>query len=448
MYALYAQYFNTENEDCAEKHDWSLVNFVGQKALPLTVERREKFNKLVRNINNAIKEVVDEYKSSTKIGYRITTADWDVWPRQAVVGQFCVPGTGRNYPDESQPELHFFRPGLGSKEPGEHDNFKRRAFMSLGAVNETGAEQFEAEVYNSMFYSSANPAAEAISILRGRAAFPAHCPGDDSILYGLGLPDRWGKWFHPNELGHRTIASFVLEAIFAERAELLGVANEACSKKYQLDCYDREDTGSQYVTADTMDRTYKVYCDEVDLRGDSDERVFYDNTPDGHRYRIYRSDSSSEFSVEKCKSAFKKLVHGCWSGSPMNWKMGGSYAEGGFIYIVRPRGNKRPWPMIEKPDGECFAYIGSNEAIYTLRGVGWASWDRGRETLYKAISRCTGTDIENNQWRWEYFDDLQDGMEWQVTFTLDQGNFYCFYNEQVQAEVGAFTHGCIAMYPR
>lgn len=448
MYALYAQYFNTENEDCAEKHDWAFPSVPGTNALPLTVERRKKFNKLVRDINNAIKEVVDEYKSNPKIGYRITTADWDIWPRQAVVGQFCVPGTGRDYPDEDQPELHFFRPSLGSKEPGEHDDLKRRGFMSRGTVNETEAQQYEAEIYNSMFYSSINPAAEAKGSLERRVPFPPHCPGDDSWTYGLGLPDRWGKWFHPNELGHRTIASFVLEAIFAERAEILGVANEACSKKNQLDCYDHEVTGSRYVAADTMDRTYKEYCEDVILRGNSDERVFYDNTPDGHRYHIFRSDSSSEFSVENCKSAFKKLVHGCWSGSPMNWKMGGSYTEGGFIYIVMPRGNKRPWPMIEEPDGECFAYMGFSEAFFTLRGVGWASWDRGRETLYKAISHCTGTDIENSQWRWEYFDDLQDGMEWQVRFTLQQGHFYCFDHNNVQAAAGGFTHGCSARYAR
>lgn len=183
------------------------------------------------NINNAIKEVVDEYNSNPDIGYRITTADWDVWPRQAVVGQFCVPGTGRDYPDENQPDLHFFRPSLGSKEPGGHDDLKRRALMSRGTVNETEAQQYEAEIYNSMFYSSANPAADTIRSLEGRAPFPADCPGDDSWTYGFGLPDRWGKWFHPNELGHRTIASFVLEAIFAERAKILGVTNEACSKK-------------------------------------------------------------------------------------------------------------------------------------------------------------------------------------------------------------------------
>ncbi|BCS22962.1 uncharacterized protein APUU_31187A [Aspergillus puulaauensis] len=285
VYTLYAQYFNTENEDCAEKHDWSFPSVAGFEALPLTVERREKFNKLVLNINNAIKEVVYEYNSNPDIGYRITTADWDVWPRQAVVGQFCVPGTGRDYPDEDQPDLHSFRPSLGSKEPGGHDGLKRRALMSRGTVNESEAQQYEAEIYNSMFYSSANPGADTIRSLEGRAPFPADCPGDDSWTYGFGLPDRWGKWFHPNELGHRTIASFVLEAIFAQRVKILGVTNEACT--------------------DTMDRTYKIYCDEVNLLGDSDERVFYDNTPDGHRYRIFRTDSSSEFSVENCKSAFK-----------------------------------------------------------------------------------------------------------------------------------------------
>jgi hypothetical protein len=70
------------------------------------------------------------------------------------------------------------------------------------------------DIYNSLLYNSANPQAEALYRLAPRdMPKPAGCPGDtdaDVQPPGIGLPNYIAKNFHPNELGHYTIASWAL----------------------------------------------------------------------------------------------------------------------------------------------------------------------------------------------------------------------------------------------
>lgn len=143
VYNLYAQFFNSDTEDCGEKQDWSFPHLIVASGLKLTGERRRRFNELVVNINNAIQKVVDEvYHGKNKVRYKTRIADWDPWPREGVVGQFCDPGSSGVYPDPFQSDLQFFKPNTytGARWVGT----SKRDIVLLSPKEEEGEEQEEA----------------------------------------------------------------------------------------------------------------------------------------------------------------------------------------------------------------------------------------------------------------------------------------------------------------
>lgn len=112
----YAQFFDTTNEDCADKQMWAYSSIFfryswGNKGLTMTVARRKKYNSLVIGINNAIKEVIEDVKKNGNVKYKIGFANWDKWNYEGVRGQMCDPKSDGRYPDpDGQPDLQFFKP--------------------------------------------------------------------------------------------------------------------------------------------------------------------------------------------------------------------------------------------------------------------------------------------------------------------------------------------------
>ncbi|KAL4906925.1 hypothetical protein BDW74DRAFT_176523 [Aspergillus multicolor] len=443
VFTLYSPFFDTQNEDCADKFDWSFPQGLPFSGLKLTIERRKKYNELVANINTAIKELVKEYQANSWIKYRITYADWEAWPREIVKGQFCVPGSKRDYPDVTQPELHFFRPYLRIR-GSTSDELKKKDLVSRITANETEIKEDEVAIYNTLLYKSTNPAADALKALEPRTPKPPGCPGDDQATFGIGLPDRWGKFFHPNEIGHQTIASFVSEAIINTRSKILGVERPSCRLLNQFSCFSQYATDNRYLSTDLLAETVKTYCNEVNPRGGqkwADERAFYKDTPEAHSYRIEARDGASEFSVDQCIRQFERLIHGCNPRNPMNFKMGGVYEYGPFKYTLRPLGKPRPWPMIKEPYGKCVGNDDGLMSTYTMYGAGWASSDRGRK-FYKAMSECTGWTA--NSYSFKYFDRPdEDGYEWKMIVHWPDHVKKCFRNDKVQKEAGGSTNGCL-----
>ncbi len=102
-------------------------------------------------------------------------------------------------------------------------------------------------MYESILYKSPNPRAVALYELdpRGDTPSPPNCPGDNDKGFdptlGLGLPDTFGKNFHPNELGHVTIASFAMQKMIQLRAEALG-QDTSCKRVDNFQCWQK--TGS------------------------------------------------------------------------------------------------------------------------------------------------------------------------------------------------------------
>lgn len=79
----YAEFFNAENEDCADSslQDWHYssanIGCVLGSTLRPTVARRKKFNTLVQHINTAIQEVIDDVKKNSKVKYKLGYSNWE-----------------------------------------------------------------------------------------------------------------------------------------------------------------------------------------------------------------------------------------------------------------------------------------------------------------------------------------------------------------------------------
>lgn len=136
----------------------------------------------------------------------------------------CEPGATGHYPDEVTPDLQFFKPRT-SKYFG-HTELKR----SMTPEHEENIlkqhKRVEQMLYKawdeSILYRSPDPRAVAKSLLDPRAPVPPGCPGDGGSIIGGHVPDKMGRYFHPNEKGHETIASFALATLIGMRADQLG----------------------------------------------------------------------------------------------------------------------------------------------------------------------------------------------------------------------------------
>jgi hypothetical protein len=453
--------FNTENEDCAEKQDWTLFNIFGQKGLTLTVERRKTFNDLVVKINDLIKGVVEDAKDKYK--YKIGFSNWDIWPREGVAGQFCDPSSSGEYPDPKQPDLQFFKPDTRISEPSGE---LRRRTNSLYATysNETiwemelrEVERHRAaldDIYNSLLYHSANPQAEARHLLDRRNPSPPKCPGDKDVEIqppSIGLPNSIAKNFHPNELGHYTIASWALQTLIDLRAEVLGVDPPSCAPADKFTCW--QSTGShKYANEPFLNKQVDSFCDGVEtgdeVNGWSYSSSFGQGTPDETEFKVTLAkdgNGRSSWSASECKDSMSRIINGCDGNdpeNPMDWKFGGEWQRGRFTYQVNPTRDNRPWPFPKEPWGSCKGWYHGLWSSYVIRGKGWATNDWGQDTLEPSARSCIGGGL--TLWRFKYFPEPDaDGNEWQADFnTPIWVRSRCFKNNKAVREAGGYTDGC------
>ena len=447
IYNLYAQFFNTDNDACTDDQSWAFPKLFF-RPLKLTIERRKKFNTLVANINKAIDGVVDDINKNSKVDFKIATADWDVWPREGVRGQYCVPESTGRYPDPKQPDLQFFKPDT-FVDPHFHDELKKRNSPKREREILRLIER-STDIHNSLLYKSPNPPAEALHKLDRRAPAPPRCPGDDSpdLTLGLGVPDAFGKYFHPNELGHETIAAFAIETMVGVRAEVLGVDAPSCAISDEFKCWQK-DGRKGYANADRMNENYKTFCDQVkppaNTVGWKSEVSYHEGTPDEHSFLLQLSSEASDFDKDECLESFDRIINGCDGNdpkNPMNWKFGGRYVRGEYTYEVNVKRDNRPWPPITKPYGDCKGWYKFIYSDYKLHGAGWSTWDSGEDTIRPSMKGCLGLGI--TEWKFEYFDEPdEDGNEWSLSVHLPIFvRARCFKNNKVARASGGFTDGC------
>ncbi|KAL4890674.1 SGNH hydrolase-type esterase domain-containing protein [Aspergillus ambiguus] len=429
VYAGYAQYFydDDKDDDCTFKQDFTFPKSgLGYK---MTLEDRRKFNSLVTKTNQAINEVVDEFRENRDgLNYLIRFADWDPWPRhERIAGQMCWPKSTGRVPDPNQPNLQFFKPATDTPER----ELKRRDELSLNLVEKSpNRKGWKERLYNSILYKSVNPFAEALARLTRRGAIsPPRCPTDDDWDIGFGLPDRWGKFFHPNELGHTTLASFVMNALLSARTELMGESYGVCKVRDSFHCFEHNrESLAKYISPSFVDETYTKFCAELyqqETPNWIDERIFNEGSHEAHKYTVQLRNGAIKLDKEECLDSFKHLIYSCDMArdpNPHGWKHGGTYQRGSYTYkleSVSP--HSRPWPL-EKPTGKCEGWYKGLFGSYTVRGAGWVA-DNGQK-LADSIKSC-----------WLDKPD-RDGMEWKATFrTPIWTRLRCFNNNNRREQV-------------
>ncbi|KAB8232266.1 SGNH hydrolase-type esterase domain-containing protein [Aspergillus alliaceus] len=449
--ASYAQFFHdqpTEVDECAKHHRWGFPPVGGPwEGIPLDLGKRQVLNKLVQLANAGIDRTIDRMREQG-VKYRLRFADWDDWASDSrVAGQFCWPGSTGEYPDDKQPNLQFFKPD--TKKRAKHDEVKKREITVDKGQPEPVIEETHYSVNESLY--NADPAAEVLHTLGGRDPYDrCMADHDNKRDWGFGLPDRWGKFFHPNEKGHVTIASFVLNEIVSARASLLAVDNPICNEG-ELDYFRCRVTGRKslrhYAQVGLVDGTYKTYCDEVkppeNVANWHDERVFYEGTPEEHKYSIKLKNGAKHFSKQECINSFLRIVHGCdiyRDDNPLSLKHGGTWRKGDYTYDLEMGRTKRPWP-VPKPTGSCFGWYYYAYARYYIKGKSWGTTDHGR-ALRDAAKSCVGGGL--TFWEFNYFHKADsDGYEWEAKFSTPIWVLWrCFMNNKVFREIGAPDIGC------
>lgn len=458
IYNGYARFFNTESESCADQAWTYATLWPGNSGL--TIARRNVFNDFVVQINNIIREVVEETAANTNYNWKIGFANWDPWVHEGVQGQMCDPdGTG-NYPDPDQPDLQFFKPDTHVTE--QDIDLRRReeelaiedpvAAARRAAWAEMERRNLETELYNSVLFNSPHPGAEVRHKLDRRAPAPPGCPGDkpnvDIQPPSIGLPDWVGKNFHPNELGHYTIASFALQTLVDTRAAVLDLTPPSCAIQDKFTCW-QGDGSRAYASAARLNEDYQDFCTHVRRtsgpNGWSFSRVYHEGTPDETLFRISVAPPSTNYDRNECLAKMSRIINGCDgndANNPMNWKFGGEWTHGDYTYTVSPRKHKRHWPVPREPGGACEGWYKVFFGEYTIYGYGWAGDDWGQQTLLKEARNCVGGGV--SEWEFEYFNQADsNGMEWKAYFrTPIWVRARCFNNNKVQFGAGGFTGGC------
>ncbi|KAH8423011.1 uncharacterized protein LDX57_000767 [Aspergillus melleus] len=406
LYVLYAEFFYADSNSCGLNQDWTLGRL--GEALPLTKDRRRKFNDLVVRTNEVIQKAIDDVVKQDNLRYRIRTVNWNEFPKQGVRGQFCTPGTKGIYPDPGQPDLQFFKTNTAQIQdtPPYTGEGKRDVAVELAE---------DRLWYSSRIYKSINPAAQAERRLDPRAPLPPHCPGgrekaDENLLeewlkdaiesWGFGLPDDIGKLFHPNELGHSTIASFVMQELINARAEELGVYNPRCDNFNKFECTKKPDEPSNYYAdVDSAVEAKKLFCrgelpmawTDAGAGRKKHSKTYYRDTPDEMHFEVY--SNSAAFNSDECHDSFDRIIHSCDGldpENPLNFKFGGRWVRGSTIYQLKMgMGHiKRIKKVPKKRSGYCASEDVEGGWRFWLQGSGFASWDFGQETILPSAHAC------------------------------------------------------------
>jgi len=380
VYNGYARFFNAESESCGTDQQWAMSRWLPKywfkTALKLTVARRNRFNDLVVKINQAIRDVIADV--SDEVDYKIGFANWDPWPIDGVEGQMCDPASTGFYPDPKQPDLQFFKPDTHVTK-WEHDELKKRE-EAIRAMYPDGEPDpgIDQSIYDTLLWKTPDPRAEVKHKLDRRAPSPPGCPGDSDWFdptLGLGLPDSFGKLFHPNELGHKTIASFAVAKAIDLRAKVLGVEPETCEVTDEFKCWQKQGRKG-YATADRMNENYKDFCNDVSQPehtvGWKWEKTYHQGTPDEHSFLLQLGENTADFDKNACLESYERIINGCDGNdpnNPMNWKFGGSWRRDQYTYEINFKRDNRPWPMITSPYGSCKGDYKFFYSHYELRGM-------------------------------------------------------------------------------
>lgn len=440
----YAPYFNNQTESCTDDEDWVFPGNAGSTSLLLTKAHRTSFNTLVANTNAKLKAAVD--RAAKDSSSTIVFADWSAWG-EAINGRFCESNSSPNPDDPSNDNALFFKlptykvfnPGVAYRRDLE---WSPDSIMGISSNITSAKEAEEHRQWDLLLDSLSTPL--------GRRDAPVAGVCTKSAVSGL-LPDGIGKIFHPTNLGHEAIFSYVTWAIANAQAVKEHTTTPACNIVDELSCH--QDSGSKkYASA------YALYSHTVDFCKDAVPDVnnkesgtiytqeYNKDTLDDVVFTITKDSGAVDLDEKSCNLAVNRILDGCDGNddnNPMNWKFGGRYINGAYTYNIAPARKNRPFPAPKKPSAKCTGVGHGLWTRYNIRGAGWATWDKGQKTLRPNSTNCFGLGLTG--WWFEYFDEPDSsGYEWLAKFNspiLTEGR--CYANNNVQkAAGGPADDGC------
>lgn len=438
----YAPYFNNQTDDCTNNEDWVFPGTAGSTSLLLTKAHRTSFNTLVANTNAKLKSAVD--RAAKNASSTVIFADWSAWG-EATKGRFCESGSSPNPDDKSNENALFyklatykvFNPGLVYR-GFELDTVSDMTLTS----NLTDLHEAEEE--------SGDDILDSISSSLQKRDGPTAGVCSKSATSGL-LPDSLGKIFHPTNLGHEAIASYVTWAIANAMAKKENTTTPACNIVDEITCH--QSSGSKkYASSYSMYMHTKDFCKAAisDLNDQDSGAVYEHNynedTLDSANFTITKDAGAVDLTSEACNQAVNRLLDSCDGNddnNPMNWKFGGKYINGAYTYNIQPTREKRPFPVPKEPSAKCEGSYKFVLTRYNIRGAGWATWDKGQKTLRPNSTHCFGNGMTD--WSFKYFDEPDsNGYEWLAKFNSPiwtEGR--CYANNKVQKAAGGPTSdGC------
>ena len=159
---------------------------------------------------------------------------------------------------------------------------------------------------------------------------------DPDFTLGLGVPDASGNYFHPNELGHKTITTYAIQLMIDTRAEVLGLGGPSRAPGDGSKCW-QIDVRKGYANVARMTKNFNDSCNNVQV---PDKRVGWKaETP----YNEGKLDdqsflpqllSKAETVISTKTNALKsldRLSNGCDGkdrNNPTNRKFVGQYLRG------------------------------------------------------------------------------------------------------------------------
>lgn len=221
----------------------------------------------------------------------------------------------------------------------------------------------------------------------------------------------------------------------------------------QFTCYQK--TGSKgYTNGDQLNGKYESFCKGVTKPAGiagwkaGYSKTYLSGTPDEFILSVYGSAYSSGengYDEDECINSMSRIINSCDGNdpdNPMDWKFGGEYTRGNWVYRVSPQRDTRPWPVMKAASGSCKGWYKFIFSSYTITGNGFSDYDWGQKTLLKEAKSCVGGGI--NDWKFTYSDNaVKDGYEWKAAFrTPIWVRRRCFKNNKVVTAINGFTDGC------
>lgn len=439
----YAPYFNNQTDDCTDNEDWVFPGQAGSTSLLLTKAHRTSFNTLVANTNAKLKSAVD--KAAKDASSTIVFADWSAWG-EATNGRFCESGSSPDPDDSSNDNALFFKlPTYKVFNPGVvYRDFELGSVSPMGITsNLTAAQAIEEQNGYAQLLDSI-----ATSLEKRDGPTAGVC--SKSVVSNL-LPDGIGKIFHPTNLGHEAVASYVTWAIANAQAEKMHTTTPACNIVDELTCHQGSGSKS-YASAYSLYMHTADFCKDAvpDLNAQESGSLFSNeynkDTLDDVVFTVTKDAGAVDLTEQACNLAVNRILDGCDGNddnNPMNWKFGGSYINGAYTYNIAPARTKRPFPVPKEPSAKCTGVYHGFWTRYNIRGAGWATWDKGQKSLRPNSTHCFGLGLTG--WWFEYFDEPDsNGYEWLAKFNTPiwtEGR--CYSNNKVQKGAGGPSNdGC------